>query len=558
MRHLLIFFVLTLSSHVFVYGQSDTDSLFRYIETLSEKKQADTLKRIIFKNIFKDPKTTFVYVNKFATLPAVKKDSNLICYTYYWTGMLYELFGDYEKAIEYDFISLDIAEKIHNKKLTAITLNNIGLVYSYQEPYYNESLKFFKKYLKISTETNNETEIMGANMNIGLIFQHMNNPDSAEYYYNIAFNLALKLDNKHNIGRAYSCLAVLQNGRVGDNQFLEYANNSISIFKEEGFLIDLAAIYYDVSAWYLSKSNIDSAVYYSTLMLDIANKYDLALYRQNAYQLLSQIYDKADDATNAYINLMLYSQLKDSITSDETKEKLAQQQTIYDVKIKDKEIENLKVSKELQDRKEHFYWFVIIAIIVVSFLIVFYVIMKRRKDKIVDRQRIIIHKKEKELANLALEKSKANERELETKLDFKTRQLTTHAVSMMQKNKLMQELSGSMTKVSKHINDDQKHEIQKLQRQIKRSLNVEKDWDLFKMYFEQVNQDFFTKLLEKAPTLSSNDLRLSALIRLNMNIKEAATVFNVEPASVKSARYRLRKKLGIHQEDDLYDYMRKI
>ncbi len=78
------------------------------------------------------------------------------------------------------------------------------------------------------------------------------------------------------------------------------------------------------------------------------------------------------------------------------------------------------------------------------------------------------------------------------------------------------------------------------------------------MYFEQVNKDFFEKLLKKVPSLSSNDLRLSALIRLNMNIKESASVFNVEPASIKSARYRLRKKLNLNQEDDLYDYMRKI
>ncbi len=190
--------------------------------------------------------------------------------------------------------------------------------------------------------------------------------------------------------------------------------------------------------------------------------------------------------------------------------------------------------------------------------VIYSVILKRKKDRLVNQQKIVIHKNEKELAKLALEKSKANEKELEIKLEFKTRQLTTHAISMMQKNKLMQELSESMSKVNKYVADDQKNEIRKLQRQIKRSLNVEKDWELFKMYFEQVNKDFFTRLLDKSPSLSSNDLRLSALIRLNMNIKEAASVFNVEPASVKSARYRLRKKLGLNQEDDLVEFMRNV
>ncbi len=548
--------MLLLQIHVF--GNSNPDSVLMYIETLTEKQQADTLKRIIVNNIFKDPKTTFVYVNKYSTLPVVQNDSALICLSYYWTGMIYEIFGDYQKAIEYDFKSLELAEKTQNKRLKAITLNNIGLVYSVQKNYHKESLKYFKEYLKISQENENETEITGAYMNIGMQFQRMDIPDSAEYYFKLAYNLAEKLNDKRNIGLSYASLAELEKVKDSDKLYYDYSKKAIQLFKEEGYLIDLAALYYDMSEYYLEKKELDSALHYSYLMLDIGNMYDLAVFKQNAHLSLSDIYHASAKYNQAYQNLDAYIQLKDTISSNETKEKLAQLQVIYETKLKDKEIENLTITKKLQERKEYFYWLLILVTIMVSGIVVFFIAMKRRKDKLVNRQKAIIHKKEQELVTLALEKSKANEKELETKLDFKTRQLTTHAVSMMQKNKLMQELLDSMTTVRKHCNDDQKHEIQKLQRQIKRSLNVEKDWDLFKMYFEQVNQDFFAKLLEKAPTLSSNDLRLSALIRLNMNIKEAATVFNVEPASVKSARYRLRKKLGIHQEDDLYDYMRKI
>ncbi len=558
MKNLLCFLFLMLLSQIHVFGNSNPDSVFRYIETLTEKQQADTLKRIIVNNIFKDPNTTFVYVNKYSTLPAVQKDSALICLSYYWTGMIYELFGDYQKAIEYDFKSLELAERTNNKRLKAISLNNIGLVYSVQKTYHEESLKYFKEYLKISQENENETEITGAYMNIGMQFQRIDIPDSAEYYFKLAFNLAEKLNDKRNIGLSCACLAELEKVKNNNSLYYNYSKKAIQLFKEEGYLIDLAALYYNVSGYYLENSTLDSALYYSNLMLDIANTYDLAVFKQNAYLMLSDIYNESAEYEKAYQNLHTYIQLKDTISSNETKEKLAQLQVIYETKLKDKEIENLTITKKLQERKEYFYLLLILVTIVVSVIIVFFIAMKRRKDKLVNRQKVIIYKKEQELAGLALEKSKANEKELETKLDFKTRQLTTHAVSMMQKNKLMQELLDSMTIIGKHSNDEQKHEISKLQRQIKRSLNVEKDWDLFKMYFEQVNQNFFTNLLEKEPTLSSNDLRLSALIRLNMNIKEAASVFNVEPASIKSARYRLRKKLGLNQEDDLYEYMRKV
>ncbi len=558
MRYLILLMFLLFASQISASSNTDSDSLFVYMETLSEKKQADTLKSFIVRNIFKDPKTTFIYVNKFSTLPEVSRDSVYMCLSNYWMGMIYELFGDYQKAIEYDFKSLEIAKMIDNKKLIAISLNNIGLVYSNQEPYFDKALIYFKEYLKISKEADHATEIMGANMNIGMMFQRMQQFDSAEYYYNIGFDLAEKLDNKHHMALSYSFLAEIENVKGNNEMYREYVYNAMRILKKEGYLIDLAALYYDISAWFLENNNTDSALYYSNAMYDIASEFELGMYKQNALLRLSDIYIDKKLYDKGYYYLKEYIELKDSITSQETKEKLAQLQTIYEVEIKDKEIENLKITKRLQSRKELFYLFFIIAVIIVSAIIIISFVLKRRKDRLVSRQRIIIHENEKELAKLELKNSKANEKELETKLAFKTRQLTTHAVSMMQKNKLMHELLGSIKKVSKNADDAQKKEIQNLQQQIKRSLNVEKDWDLFKMYFEQVNKDFFAKLLKRVPSLSSNDLRLSALIRLNMNIKEAASVFNVEPASVKSARYRLRKKLELDQEDDLYEYMRKV
>lgn len=537
---------------------NEADTTLSYIETLPEIQQADTLKKIIKNNIFRDPKTTFVYVNKYSTLPEVLKDSSKICLSYYWTGMIYEMFGDYEKAIEYDFKSLEIAEKINNQKLTAITLNNIGLVYSYQQPFFHEALKYFRRYLAISTEINDENEIMGANMNIGMVYLNMSIPDSAEYYYRTAYSMARKLGNQYNIGLSYASLAGIEKLKHNIDLYYDYTHKAIGIYRREGYLVSLAAIYHEFSEWFFTQNIPDSALYYSNKMLDIADTYSLGNYKQNGLYQLSMIYYLVNDYQKAFETLHEHGMLKDSLSSEEIKEKLARLQTIYEVSIKDKEIENFRISQTLQDQKEQRLWLVLIIIIVASIAIILLVMVKRRKEKIVNEQKEVILKKEKELSILALEKSMAKEKELETELEFKARQLTSHAVSMMQKNKLMQELSANMQKVAKTANDDQKHEINKLQQQIKQSLNVEKDWELFKIYFEQVNKDFFTKLLEIEPSLSPNDLRLSALIRLNMNIKEAATVFNIEPASIKSARYRLRKKLGLNQEEDLYAYMRQI
>ena len=96
--------------------------------------------------------------------------------------------------------------------------------------------------------------------------------------------------------------------------------------------------------------------------------------------------------------------------------------------------------------------------------------------------------------------------------------------------------------------------INDLNRVIKQHINIDKNWEDFKRYFEEVHTGFNEKLKEKHPDLSANDLKICALTRLNLNIKESATILGITPESVKTARYRLRKKLNLEQNEELLGY----
>jgi DNA-binding CsgD family transcriptional regulator len=129
---------------------------------------------------------------------------------------------------------------------------------------------------------------------------------------------------------------------------------------------------------------------------------------------------------------------------------------------------------------------------------------------------------------------------------------------MMKKNQFLQELESDISEISKHSSDEVKSKLRRLNALIKRNNKSEKDWELFKNYFEEVNRGFYERISVKYPKLSSNDYKLCALIKLNMNIKESASVLNISPESVKTARYRLRKKLEMKAEDDLHKYIQNI
>ena len=90
---------------------------------------------------------------------------------------------------------------------------------------------------------------------------------------------------------------------------------------------------------------------------------------------------------------------------------------------------------------------------------------------------------------------------------------------------------------------------------LQKGLNRNKDWKDFDTYFESLNKNFYLRLKEISPDISPNDLKICALIKLNLSIKEMAVILSISPDSVKTARYRLRKKLSLQTEDNLTDFI---
>jgi DNA-binding CsgD family transcriptional regulator len=146
---------------------------------------------------------------------------------------------------------------------------------------------------------------------------------------------------------------------------------------------------------------------------------------------------------------------------------------------------------------------------------------------------------------------------IENDLQMKNKQLTSQALMMMQKNKLLNDILNSLAEI-KSIGLDTNANIRDLKRKLKRGLNSERDWELFRHYFESVNKDFFEKLKKINSTLTPAELKLSALTKLRFNIKETAALLNISEGSIKSSRYILRKKLGLNREDNIYNFLNKL
>jgi ligand-binding sensor domain-containing protein/DNA-binding CsgD family transcriptional regulator len=80
-------------------------------------------------------------------------------------------------------------------------------------------------------------------------------------------------------------------------------------------------------------------------------------------------------------------------------------------------------------------------------------------------------------------------------------------------------------------------------------------WALYRENFDLIHKQFFRHLREQYPTLTATDLKFCALLRLNLSTKDMAKYTGLSVRGMESARYRLRKKLGISEQTNLTTFL---
>ena len=75
---------------------------------------------------------------------------------------------------------------------------------------------------------------------------------------------------------------------------------------------------------------------------------------------------------------------------------------------------------------------------------------------------------------------------------------------------------------------------------------------------EAVNSEFFEKLKNNFPNLTKSEAELCGYIRINLSSKDISILKNIEASSVKMGKNRLRKKLGLEEQGDLYSFLQRI
>ncbi len=137
---------------------------------------------------------------------------------------------------------------------------------------------------------------------------------------------------------------------------------------------------------------------------------------------------------------------------------------------------------------------------------------------------------------------------------YKNKELANVTMHLIQKNEILQDIRGELMQMK---SQDQKHasrDIQTILKQINQNLTLEADKKLFDTSFDEVHESFLKQLKKDFPSLTREDLKLAAFLKMDLSSKEIAPLFNISLRGLENKRYRLRKKLNLGSEVDLTDY----
>ncbi|WP_347218899.1 hypothetical protein [Chryseobacterium sp.] len=87
---------------------------------------------------------------------------------------------------------------------------------------------------------------------------------------------------------------------------------------------------------------------------------------------------------------------------------------------------------------------------------------------------------------------------------------------------------------------------------------IKKNDSSFFMKFKETYPELVHNLLVRCPDLETSELVFCAMLKLNFTSKEIATYLFILPKSAQQRKSRIRKRLNISSEEDIYDFINSL
>ncbi|MDY0104300.1 MAG: tetratricopeptide repeat protein [Lentimicrobium sp.] len=493
------------------------------------------------------------YLDKAKTIFENTKQFDDLSFIYFGKGEIFKIRGDYVHALEMYQEAIKIAEKTGNKKHISSYYGSIGVVLLNRNEI-EKALVYFKTAIAIKEAIDDQKGISNILTCMGITYEKMGKLDSSLMHHQKALEIRTRLSLDRAVAGSENNIANIQT-KLGHyheaEEALKIALRNFTALKDKtGIIISKLQL-----AKTHNKQKKNDAAEIALDALNIALSIDNPNLVSHVYKVLSEIYFDNNNFKASFNYLVRHKAIQDSLFSTEKERILAEIEEEFQSELKDNEIARLK--DKSHNQRNNNILLIMLSVLLLGLSIVL-ISMFRYKSKAFGQQQKLLEQD----SIIHAQESKLVEKEniiLQEQLESKNRELASKALEMIRLNETISSIINKLEdfnnsadanpEMIKHIREI----IHELENQTKQNI-----WDEFDKIFKNIHSRFYSKLLQISPDLTATEIKTAALLKLNLTTKEIASIAFKSESSVKTNRYRLRKKLGISGDEKLIPFLMQI
>ena len=358
----------------------------------------------------------------------------------------------------------------------------------------------------------------------------------------------LEMNAEAQLGRAYF--------KLGDTeQAIKHFSISNKMGESHRFVAQLAYNHEFLSRVYTSIHQSNLALSHALKSYELHQQLGFNEELSNALHDLAIAFENTGQLDSAVKYYLRYFETSDSLFSIDKEHELDALKAKFQAEVQAEQIESGKVEIAFLEQKHQAQLVSNIALglcLIMVLLIAIWVITRQRVR--MKLQRKLNEEKRKTLQAELVAKAQAEELLL-AELTAKKRTLTGQALAMAEKNEMLHSLKNQLNEIAESQKENSG--LRQLVNKFERAESQQQDWDKFMHVFNEVHPTLLVNMKKSYATLTANDLRLIALMRMNFSNKEIASILHISDESLKKARYRLRKKLTLPSTHNIFDFVMK-
>jgi tetratricopeptide (TPR) repeat protein len=326
---------------------------------------------------------------------------------------------------------------------------------------------------------------------VGVIYDSLGDIEGARTAYNESMAIHLEVGNRSGYGFVLACLAGINITEGHYEQAHQELLESYDILKVAGTVMNRAHVLASLGRVQGELGKLDEGIIYLEQALELALEIKNQRREYSCYFILTRLYEQKGDAVRALEYHKSFVRVKSEHEDQEKRRNIAQQK-----------IDDLIYRADLEKKE-----------------------LRLKAER------------------LALE------------MEYKSKELTSIALSLVQKNELISDLQHRVNEFTTRGDANVAALAAVLAEDIARSGDNDEGWKAFEHQFEMVHADFFRRLAEQGGSLTPTEMKVCSLLRINLSSKEIAGILNVSIHTVETHRRRIRKKLGLTADENLTTHL---